>query len=227
MKNFKYLIGLIGLIAVGHSFSGQGFQGVDFSVGSVASKYNMTGAEIYKAGVDQGYSTLDANQNKAGVLLGVSYGMGSKKFVTTVGIDYVNSTSNMPTAIKTNGVAQPMTNGPITQILQNRYEAYIAPGYKLTNSTLGYVKLGLLDIPSKAPIDSSGADTTLSGGPKSVGALYGVGVKQKFSTNSPYFIKLEYTAGQTKLGKTEDALTNTYQSKINFTSASASIGLSF
>jgi hypothetical protein len=227
MKNLKYAICLIGLVTLGDSFGGQGFQGVDFSLGSLASKYKVGGAEIYKAGVDQGYSTLDSNQNKAGAMLGVSYGFGSKKFVTTVGIDYVNSTSNMPTAIKTNGVAQPMTTGPITQILQNRYEAYVAPGYKLTNSTLGYVKLGVLDIPTKPPIDSSGSDTTLTGGPKSIGALYGIGVKQKFSTNSPYFIKLEYTGGQTKLGQTQDALSNSYQSKINFTSASASIGLSF
>lgn len=227
MKNFKYAICLIGLVTLSDSFGGQGFQGVDFSLGGLASKYKVGGAEIYNAGVDQGYSTLDSNQNKSGAVLGVSYGIGGRKFVTTVGIDYVNSTSNMPTAIKTNGVAQPMTTGPITQILQNRYEAYIAPGYKLTNSTLGYVKLGVLDIPTKPPFDSNGSDTTLSGGPKAIGALYGIGVKQKFSTNSPYFIKLEYTAGQTKLGQTQDALSNSYQSKINFTSASASIGLSF
>jgi len=116
--------------------------------------------------------------------------------------------------------------GPITQVLQNRYEAYVAPGYRLGYSTLAFIKIGVMDIPTKAPIDTSGVQT-LSGGPNSVGLLYGAGITQKLSPNSPYFLKLEYTGGQTKNAYTVDANLNQYLSKIMYGSASASLGFSF
>ncbi len=221
MRKIGILICSVALIAVSPTFAGQGFQGLGFSVGLENSKYRIPGSEVYNSGADTGYSTSDATLNKMGSVFGVSYGLGSTNFITTVGLDYVNTNANMSTAVNT------INDGPITQDLKNRYEAYIAPGYKIMRATLAYLKLGVLDIPNKAPLDANGYSSP-TGGPGTVGALYGVGIKQKFSTNSPFFLKLEYTGGQTKNAQNIDSLSsNQYQSKVMFTSASASLGLSF
>jgi len=201
-------------------FAAQGFQGIEISTGVATSKYRTPGNEVFNSGVNQNYSTLESNDKKTGSKLGVSYGVGSKNFVTTFGVDYVKTSANM-----TNGISSG-AYGPITQVLQNRYEAYVAPGYRLGYSTLAFIKIGVMDIPTKAPIDTSGVQT-LSGGPNSVGLLYGAGITQKLSPNSPYFLKLEYTGGQTKNAYTVDANLNQYLSKIMYGSASASLGFSF
>jgi len=208
---------------MGYSFAGPGFQGIDYSVGGAKTKYKLPSAEVYNAGVDQAYSTLDTNQNKSGATVGVSYGLASRNFVTTFGIDYINATPSMSTTFKGTSTS---TTGPITQVLQNRYELYIAPGYKITPSTLAYLKLGVVDIPTKPQIDTSSV-ATLTGGPSSYGAVVGLGMKQKFSYSSPYFLKFEYTGGQTKKAQTLDSTGNQYQSKLMYQSASASIGVNF
>ncbi len=223
MKIFRYLPCSLILGIASASFGGQGFQGLELSAGLERSKYKLPGAEVYNAGIDQAYSTFDASDKRSGSKLGVSYGFVGKNYVTSIGIDYIKTNQSLSTEF--NGTST-STSGPITQTFKNRYEVYIAPGFKLTRATLAYVKIGVMDTQNKIPLDSS-ANTTLTGGPNTLGALYGAGIKQKFTDNSPYFLKIEYTGGQSKNGTTLDALGNQYQSKLKYGSASASLGLNF
>lgn len=226
MKSIKVSVFTVSLFLICSVYAGQGFQGLEFSAGIESGMYKSSGAEVFNAGVDQGYATQDANQKKSGSIFGISYGFGARNFITTLGIDYSSSNENLSTSMQ--GVPT-STPGPITQVYQNRYELSLAPGYKLTRSTLAYVKLGILDLPHKTPIDTNQNATplALTGGPGALGAEWGIGIKQKMSANSRYFIKLDYSAGLTKNGQTIDSNGFAYSSRASFSSGSASLGYCF
>jgi hypothetical protein len=190
----------------------------------VSNRYTAQGSEIYSSsGTDTGSSSAQAQQNNSGATIGLGYTMPYKGFMTTFAVDYSKISTNITSPILPT-LPLGSVQGPVTQSLQNRFEASFEPGFVLTKSTLTYLKLGIVDIPSHTPIDTGTTPSTLSGGFSSLGVDYGVGIKQKIFASSSTFLKYEFSKGMTKNAQTTDTALNTYQSKLMFNSATISLG---
>ena len=206
------------------SFAG-GFEGWQVSAGVDSTNAKLTGGEYanLNSGADQGYGASDAANRQTGMKLGVSYGVGSGSFLTTFGADFITGKNTI-----SNSVVSPNGNGGPNSISANhRFDLYVAPGYKINPDTVAYAKLGYTSLATGNVTDTS-SGASVGSGPGSNGLIYGLGFKQKFDHNSPYFYAVDYTVGSTNSGQILDASgAGSYDAKIKFSSLSLNVGYSF
>ena len=109
----------------------------------------------------------------------------------------------------------------------DRFDLYVAPGYKINPESLAYVKLAYSQVSKDGLMDTS-SGASIGTGPKSSGISYGIGFKQKFGPQSPYFYAVDYSFGGLGKGTILSPSGNDgYNSKLNFSSLSINIGKTF
>jgi hypothetical protein len=202
-----------------------GFDGWQVTAGIDNTNAKLTGGEYsnLSSGVDQGYGASDGASSKTGVKMGIGYGMSSGSFITTLGADYTTGSN----AISNSAITPTSGIGPNGINVGRRIDLYVAPGYKINPDTVAYAKVGYTNVSTNGLNDTS-TGAAIGNGPGSSGVIYGVGFKQRFDHNSPYFYAVDYTVGSTNSGQITDPTGAAgYDSKLKFSSLSLSLGYSF
>ena len=227
MFHFKHIVPLLVVSALA-SAQAQGFSGWQATAGVDFASNRLKGGEYtnLSTGADAGYAASDGKHSSTGLKLGLGYGFDVGSFLTTVGVDYSNLNNHINNAVITG--TPPQTMGPNGIHIKDRVDFYVAPGYKINPESVAYVKLGYSQVSKDGLVDTS-TGSSIGSGPKSSGMSYGIGFKQKFGPQSPYFYAVDYSFGGLGKGSINDPVTtaNGYTSKLNFSSLSVSMGKTF
>jgi hypothetical protein len=222
MVHLKHFFPLLMISAVGAQ--AQGFSGWQATAGVDFGSNRLKGGEYstLSTGADAGYAASDGKHSSTGLRLGLGYGFDLGNFLTTVGVDYSNSNNHI-----NNSVITGTSMGPNGIHIKDRFDLYVAPGYKINPESLAYVKLAYSQVSKDGLIDTS-SGASIGTGPKSSGISYGIGFKQKFGPQSPYFYAVDYSFGGLGKGTILSPSGNDgYNSKLNFSSLSINIGKTF
>ena len=229
---------IIALAAVAAVYSGSvlagNFEGWSVSGSAEQAKSTLSGAPVMQADGTQtmsgGYkiSTLEGSDSVTGIKLGAAYGMFVGSTLTTFGADYSTSKASVVNKLAGNGVAGTDPNQMLTTDVKNRIDLYVAPGLMIDAGSLAYAKVGYSTFGYS--VTHGDPSKTVSGQPGKNGLSYGIGYKQVFNQNSPYFFTAEYMTGKTgnadikgeSSGNTLSIATNN-----KFSSLSLGIGYSF
>jgi hypothetical protein len=119
--------------------------------------------------------------------------------------------------------------GPAVAVtVKDRWDLYVAPGYKFNADSVAYVKWGYSQHSIQKLSDGS-TGTSIGPGPSHSGTLYGIGFKHKLDPLQPYYYAIEYDIDSTGKGTISDPIkpTNWYTSKVNSSTLSLKLGYHF
>jgi hypothetical protein len=119
--------------------------------------------------------------------------------------------------------------GPAVAVtVKDRWDLYVAPGYKFNADSVAYVKWGYSQHSIQKLSDGS-TGTSIGPGPSHSGTLYGIGFKHKLDTLQPYYYAIEYDIDSTGKGTISAPIkpTNGYTSKVNSSTLSLKLGYLF
>ena len=211
------------------SFDGWSTTGsVDNSKNTIASApilSTSTNTQVNSSGL---LSITDGSASKTGLKLGVAYGLDVEKVQVTFGLDYSTSKSNNISIKSTAGTVSTTATDQIFRDIKGRTDFYIAPGIRLDNNSVAFIKLGYSTFSYGTVANPSGGVAN-SGNLGKSGMNYGLGYKQFLDDKSPYYFLVEYMSGKTSNGVINSvfAATQKVDTHNKFTSFNVGVGYNF